>query len=225
MMIQVTNLTKTFRSGRGRVTAIRDLSLSIPGGCVAALMGKSGSGKSTLLNCMGGLDKPDQGEVICFGTSIQRLSTGRLCQFQRRHLGFVFQRGNLISYLTVAENIGLPLTLNHIGGAERRKRIEALLEAIDLQAAAKALPHELSGGETQRVSVARAIAHRPALLLADEPTANLDTVTGQRVVQLMLTLGEQTGCTILMATHDREISTIARMVIHLKDGSFIRKDA
>jgi ABC-type lipoprotein export system ATPase subunit len=223
-MIKVTNLTKTFQSGRGRVTAIRDLSLTVPGGCVAALMGKSGSGKSTLLNCMGGLDKPDQGAIVCFGTKIHRLSAGKLCRFQRRHLGFVFQRGNLLSYLTVAENIGLPLTLNGVGGAERRQRVEDLLEAIDLRAAAKALPHELSGGETQRVSVARAIAHRPALLLADEPTANLDTVTGQRVVQLMLALGAQTGCTILMATHDRELSAIAGMVIHLKDGSIIREN-
>lgn len=226
MMISVANLTKTFQSGRGRVTAIRDLSLSVPAGSVAALMGKSGSGKSTLLNCIGGLDKPDQGAVLCFGTKIHRLSAGKgkLCRFQRHRLGFVFQGGNLLSYLTVAENIGLPLTLNNIGGKERRQRIEALLEAIDLKSAATALPHELSGGEAQRVSVARAIAHRPALLLADEPTASLDTATGQRVVRLMLALGAETGCTILMATHDREIGAIASMVIHLKDGSVIRKE-
>lgn len=224
MMIEINDLTKTFQSGRGRVTAIRDLSLTVPAGAVAALMGKSGSGKSTLLNCTGGLDTADQGKIVCFGTNIHRLSTKALCRFQRSRLGFVFQRGNLLSYLTVAENIGLPLILNDISAKARCQRIDALLEAIDLKAAANALPHELSGGETQRVSVARAIAHRPALLLADEPTANLDTTTGQRIVQLMLALGAENGCTILMATHDPEISAIASQIIHLKDGSVIEED-
>jgi ABC-type lipoprotein export system ATPase subunit len=221
MMIEISSLTKTFQSGRGRVTAVCDASLTVPAGSVTALMGKSGSGKSTLLNLTGGLDTPDQGEVACFGTRIHRLSTRALARFQRSRLGFVFQRGNLLSYLTVAENIGLPLILNKISGQKRRQRTRALLEAIDLKAAANALPHELSGGETQRVSVARAIAHRPALLLADEPTANLDTATGQRIVRLMLALGAENGCTILMATHDQELGAIANQIIHLKDGSVI----
>lgn len=223
-MIVISHLTKTFRSGRGRVTAICDLSFSIPDGCVAAVMGKSGSGKSTLLNCMGGLEQPDRGDILCFDTPLHRLSSGQLCRFQRRQLGFVFQRGNLLSYLTVAENIGLPLILNGIGAAERRKRIDALLAAIGLESAAKALPHELSGGETQRVSMARAIAHRPRLLLADEPTANLDTAAGQCVVRLMQALGEENGCTIVMATHDREITAVASMRIELKDGKIVREE-
>ncbi|BBO83447.1 ABC transporter ATP-binding protein [Desulfosarcina ovata] len=217
-MIEVRNISKTFRSGRGVVNAINRVSITIRAGSIAAVMGKSGSGKSTLLNCVGGIDLPEKGEIHCFGTPVHRLSAKSLSRFQRRHLGFVFQRGNLLSYLTVAQNIGLPLALNGIGGKVRQARIEALLEAIDLLSAAGALPHELSGGETQRVSVARAIAHRPKLLLADEPTSNLDTATGDRIVQLMVGLAAQTGCTILMATHDRDLARFTEKIIELKDG-------
>ena len=223
-MIQLSHVTKTFRSGRGQVKAVTDVSLSIDTGRFAAIMGKSGSGKSTLLNCMGGLEMPDKGEILCFGTPIHRLTAANLSRFQRRHLGFIFQRGNLLSYLTVADNIGMPLTLNGIVGKVRDKRIKALLADIDLKSAATALPYELSGGETQRVSLARAIAHHPKLLLADEPTANLDTATGHRVVQLMRELGKDHGCTIIMATHDREITNIADPVIGLKDGQMLREE-
>ena len=223
-MIQLSHITKSFRSGRGQVKAIADVSLSVDTGRFAAIEGVSGSGKSTLLHCIGGLETPDRGEVLCFGTSIYQLTAAKLSLFQRRHLGFIFQRGNLLSYLTVAENIGLPLTLNGIAGTARAKRIEELLADIDLKPAAMALPHELSGGETQRVSVARAIAHHPKLLLADEPTASLDTATGQRVVQLMRDLGKDYGCTIIMATHDRDITDTADPVIGLKDGQVLRED-
>lgn len=223
-MIQLSHITKSFRSGRGQVKALSDISLSVDIGRFAAIEGVSGAGKSTLLYCIGGLEKPDRGEVRCFGTIIHRLTPSKLSLFQRRHLGFIFQRGNLLSYLTVAENIGMPLTLNGIVGKVRDKRIEALLSDIDLKSATNALPHELSGGETQRVSVARAIAHRPRLLLADEPTANLDTSTGRRVVQLMRDLAKDHGCTIIMATHDKEITDTAEPVIGLKDGQLIREE-
>lgn len=214
----VSHISKTFRSGRGQVNAVVDVSLKVPTGCFAAVMGKSGSGKSTLLNCIGGLEIPERGEILCFGTPINRLTAGALSHFQRHHLGFVFQRGNLLSYLTVAENIGLPLTLNGIVGAARTKRIDALLAEIDLETAAKALPHELSGGETQRVSVARAIAHHPKLLLADEPTANLDTTSGAQIAQLMRNMGREHGSTIIMATHDRDLIDSVDVVITIKDG-------
>ena len=223
-MIQLAHITKTFRSGRGQVKAISDVSLSVKTGRFAAVIGKSGSGKSTLLHCMGGLEMPDRGEILCFGTPIHRLTAPKLSLFQRRHLGFVFQRGNLLSYLTVAENIGLPLTLNGIVGKVRAKKIGSLLADIDLKDAAMALPHELSGGEAQRVSVARAIAHHPKLLLADEPTASLDTATGQRIVDLMRDLGKDHGCTIIMATHDPEITDTADPVIGLKDGQVVREE-
>ena len=222
-MITLIGVTKTFRSGRGRVDALVDVSMEVSTGGFAAIMGKSGSGKSTLLNCIGGLELPDQGEVCCFDTPINRLVPSRLSMFQRRHLGFVFQRGNLLSYLTVAENIGLPLTLNGVTGAAYTQRIQTLLEEIGLAGAAKALPHELSGGETQRVSVARAVAHRPRLLLADEPTANLDTGSGRRVVNLMRRLSVEDGCTIIMATHDRDIIHDADQILYLKDGKLMRE--
>jgi len=223
-MIQVANLTKTFQSGRGLVTAVADVSFELPTGCDAVLIGISGSGKSTLLNCTAGIERPSRGEIRCFGIPVHRLGARELCQFQRRDLGIVFQRGNLLSYLTVAENIGLPLILNGIGSAVRSRRIDALLDAIDLREAARALPHELSGGEIQRVSVARAVAHRPKLLLADEPTANLDTINGQRIVQLIRDLAAETGCTVLMATHDREIAAGAQRVLALKNGAVIKRE-
>jgi ABC-type lipoprotein export system ATPase subunit len=222
-VITLSDITKTFRSGRGRVDALVKVSLEVAAGGFAAIMGKSGSGKSTLLNCIGGLEAPDQGEIRCFETVVNRLAARQLSLFQRRHLGFVFQRGNLLSYLTVAENIGLPLTLNDVTGAERTRRIEALLEGIGLLEAARALPHELSGGETQRVSVARALAHRPRLLLADEPTANLDTDSGRRVVALLRRLSAEDGSTIIMATHDRDILNDVDQIIYLKDGTVTRE--
>ena len=223
-MIELFGITKTFRSGRGQVDAIADVSLRVATGDFAAVMGKSGSGKTTLLNCMGGLEMPDRGEILCWGTPINRLPARKLGLFQRRHLGFVFQRGNLLSYLTVSENIGLPLTLNGVTGADRTERIANLLTDIDLTAAARALPHELSAGETQRVSVARAMAHHPQLLLADEPTANLDTANGRQLVQLIRNLGTECGCTIIVATHDQDITGGADQFIGLRDGRVIRSD-
>lgn len=220
-MIGLSGITKSFQSGRGQVKAIVEVSLSVATGGFAAVMGKSGSGKTTLLNCIGGLEMPDEGEIHCFGTPINRLTAGELSLFQRRYLGFVFQRGNLLSYLTVSENIGLPLTLNGVVGVARTKRIASLLTDIDLTSAAQALPHELSGGETQRVSVARAIAHHPKLLLADEPTANLDSASGQQIVRLMRHLGKERGGTIIMATHDRDITDGVDLLIDLKDGQVV----
>lgn len=217
-MIVLSGLSKTFRSGRGYVEAITDISLSIPTGSFTVVVGKSGSGKSTLLNCIGGLEKPDQGEIFCFGKALHRLESSQLSRFQRRYLGFVFQFGNLLSYLTVEENIGVPLTLNGIVGKARAQRIASLLEAVGLTYAAKALPHELSGGETQRVSVARAVVHEPKLLLADEPTASLDSATGRETIQLMRRLGVRLDCTIIMATHDMEIINMADSIFRLKDG-------
>ncbi len=217
-MIRLSHIYKTFQSGRGRVEAITDISLSIPTGKFAAVVGKSGSGKSTLLNCIGGLESPDRGEIFCFDTPLHRLGAAQLGRFQRSQLGFVFQRGNLLSYLTVAENIGLPLILNGTVGKQRQDRIAALLDAIGLKPAAKAMPHELSGGETQRVSLARAIAHQPKLLLVDEPTASLDTATGCGIVEMMRRLAVDRDCTIIMATHDNDIIHLTDAVIQLEDG-------
>ena len=217
-MIQMQAVTKIFQSGRGRVIALNNVSLRVDTGIFAALVGKSGSGKSTLLNCIGGIEPPDEGEVKCFTVPIYSLSSHKLCLYQRKNMGFVFQRSNLLSYLTVADNIGFPLTLNNIFGTSRSKRIAELLDRTGLLAAAKALPHELSSGEMQRVAVARAIAHSPRLLLADEPTANLDTATGRQIVELMRDVCKDHNCTIIMATHDKEVTEKAEIIIPVKDG-------
>jgi ABC-type lipoprotein export system ATPase subunit len=222
-MIQLEAVTKVFRSGRGKIRALEDVSSTIAAGRFTAVVGKSGSGKSTLLNCIGGLEPPDKGTITCFGTAIYSLNARELSRFQRRELGFVFQLGNLLSYLTVAENIGFPLALNGVNGSLRSKKVDALLQRIGLPSAAKALPRELSRGEAQRVALARAIAHHPKILLADEPTASLDTATGQQAVQLMRDLGRDHQCTIIMATHDDDISAAADQVIRLKDGRIHHK--
>ena len=217
-MIRLQALTKVFRSGRGEIRALADVSATIEAGRFTAVIGKSGSGKSTLLNCIGGLEPPDKGSISCFGTAIYALGATELSRFQRREIGFVFQQGNLLSYLTVAENIGFPLALNGVGARLRSQKIDELLRRIGLPSAAKALPRELSSGEAQRVALARAIAHHPRILLADEPTANLDTATGRQAVQVMRDLGREHRCTIIMATHDDEIRAAADRVIRLKDG-------
>jgi ABC-type lipoprotein export system ATPase subunit len=224
-MIRLDTVTKVFRSGRGRVKALEEVTLSIESGRFAAVIGRSGSGNSTLLNCIGGLEAPDKGCIHCSGTAIYSLGAVELSRFQRREVGFVFQQGNLLSYLTVAENIGFPLALNGIGRKLREIRIEELLHRIGLQSAARALPRELSSGETQRVALARAIAHNPKILLADEPTANLDTATGREAVRLMRDLGQDHRCTIIMATHDKEITATADRIVHLKDGRIHREES
>ena len=192
-MIQLEGISKEFRSGRGRVLALSDVTFSFEKNSKVAIFGKSGSGKTTLLYCIGGLERPESGKVTCFGIDIHSLSEKALCIYQRKNLGFVFQHGNLFNYLTIFENIAFPLELN---GFERKtvvKRVSELLENIGLAEAGAALPHELSGGEVQRVSVARAIAHSPKVLLADEPTASLDSDTGRDLVQLMFNMGHLQG--------------------------------
>ncbi len=218
-MIRVESVTKEYRSGRGYVKALNEVSLNIEEGTITAITGKSGSGKTTLLNCIGGLESPEQGSVTCFGSNLSALSRKALCLFQRRHVGFVFQHGNLLSYLTVFENIAFPLALNGIEGKKKAKRIEALLHRIGLSKAGAALPHELSGGEIQRVSVARAMAHWPKMLLADEPTASLDSDTGRSLIRFMFEMGREQGCTIVFSTHDLEIIELADNRIYIRDGS------
>lgn len=220
-MIQLENISKAFRAGRGHIRALTDIHLALETGKIAAVVGKSGSGKTTLLNCIGGLERPEKGVVSCFGTDIYALSTKNLSLFQRKNIGFVFQYGNLLSYLTVFENIALPLRLNGIEGKQKELRVKELLEKVNLSNAEAALPRELSGGEIQRVSVARAIAHSPGLLLADEPRTSLDSVTGKNLVALMFEMGRNQKCTLIISTHDPEISELADQIIKIKDGKII----
>lgn len=217
-MIYLEGVTKEYRSGRGYVKALKGVSLNVQEGTVTAVTGKSGSGKTTLLNCIGGLERPEKGTVNCFGYELSSLSGKSLCLFQRRHVGFVFQHGNLLSYLTVFENIAFPLRLNGISGEKKTKRIDGLLQRIGLVEARAALPHELSGGEIQRVSVARAMAHWPKILLADEPTASLDSETGKNLIRFMFEMGREQKCTVVFSTHDQEIIDLADNRIYIRDG-------
>ncbi len=224
-MVEITGISKAYHSGRGRVQALTGISFRMEAGSNLALIGKSGSGKSTLINCIGGIEKPDSGKVLIKGREIQSLSDRALCLFQRQHVGFVFQRGNLLSFLTVSENIALPLNLNGIDAPTRNRRVSELLDLIGLPDIGAAMPHELSGGELQRVAVARAISHRPGLLLADEPTATLDSATGIGIMQMMIALTRDQGCTLVMATHDLELIGLADRSIRLRDGVIVENTA
>jgi len=223
-MIQLEGISKEYRSGRGRVLALSDVTFTFEKNSKVAVFGKSGSGKTTLLYCIGGLERPESGIATCFGVDIHSLSEKALCLFQRKNLGFVFQHGNLFNYLTIFENIAFPLELN---GFERKavvKRVSELLENIGLANAGAALPYELSGGEVQRVSVARAIAHSPLVLLVDEPTASLDSDTGRDLVQLMFNMGRDQGCTMIIATHDPDIINLADARLPIQDGKIETED-
>lgn len=220
-MIRVQNLGKAFRSGRRQVEALDGISCSVGQGEALAVVGKSGSGKTTLLNCIGGLERPDNGSVTCLDVDVHELSRRDLSMFQRAHLGFVFQFGNLLSYLTVYENIEFPLALNGVPRRERDKRVRALLEKVDLEDSTRALPAELSGGEVQRISFARAIAHRPQILLADEPTASLDSLTGHDLVKIMLDVVRDQTTSLIVTTHDPVVIELADSILHLRDGRIV----
>lgn len=222
-MIEAFNISKTFRSSSGNVSVLSDISFKLEKGEILTIIGKSGSGKTTLLNCLGGLDIPDSGRINCFGIDVNGLSERKRGLFQRKKLGFIFQSGNLLSYLTVFENVVFPLILNNYAKKDRAKRVATLLEMLELDLFAKAMPHELSGGQAQRVAFARAIAHSPEMLLADEPTASLDTQTGLNLIKLMYKVGRENNTTIIVSTHDNEIIKYADKTLHLIDGKIIGK--
>jgi ABC-type lipoprotein export system ATPase subunit len=222
-VINVNNISKKFRSGRGMVHALSNVSFSVDTGDTLIVIGKSGSGKTTLLNCLGGLERPDNGRINCFGTEIHLLSAKAMSLFQRKHMGFVFQYGNLLSYLTVSENIALPLVLNGIDGKKKETRVTELLKKIELTEAAKAMPNELSGGEVQRVAFARAIAHLPKILMADEPSASLDSETGLNLIRMMTDLSKAHQCTLVISTHDNEIIKLSDNILNLLDGKVPEK--
>jgi len=218
-MLDIIDISKQYVSGRGHVQALNGVSFSMEKGSNLALVGKSGSGKTTLMNCIGGIEKPDTGKVIFDGSELQSLPERALCLFQRRNIGFVFQHGNLLSFLTVAENIAFPLNLNGVNARAGNYRVAELLDFIGLPDIGDAMPFELSGGELQRVAVARAIAHKPGLLLADEPTANLDSATGIGIMKMMIDAARKENCTFIMATHDLELIALADQSIRLRDGA------
>lgn len=222
-MILLENISKEFRSGRGLVKAVDDVSLSIETNSTVILFGKSGSGKTTLLNCIGGLDRPDSGRVQILNIDLHSLNEKSLCLFQRENIGFIFQHSNLLNYLSVFQNIAFPLELNRYNKKQINKRVYELLDIIGLKGIGSAMPEELSGGEAQRVAFARAIAHSPKVILADEPTASLDSETGRDLVQFMFDMGKRQECIMVVATHDREIMSFASKKIEMRDGKLIKE--
>ena len=220
-MIRITEVTKAYASSRGLVPVVDGVSLSLDAGRSLALMGRSGSGKTTLLYLIGGLERPDSGQIFGLEQPLHSLTGNSLARFLRKNVGFLFQFGNLLSYLTVAENVAFPLRLNNAPAAQRDQRVQELLEKIGLASAAGALPRELSGGEIQRVAFARAVAHRPAILLADEPTSSLDSASAYNLMDLMFRVGRDEGRTTLVATHDPAVTALADRTLRLEDGKVV----
>lgn len=217
-VVQIKGLTRIYDEGGQRRKVLDDVALDIQRGEFFVMLGKSGSGKSTLLNLISGIDQPDSGQIFVNGIEITALDERRRTLFRRQHIGIVFQFFNLIPTLTVLENITLPVEL---GGGSRReveKRAYALLERVNLADRANAFPDKLSGGEQQRIAIARALVHEPQVVLADEPTGNLDEETGASVLQLLLELTRDAGKTLIMATHNPEIVPLADRVCRLHDG-------
>ncbi len=217
-MIQLKDLSKIYARGKAAVTVLSDVSFSVKKGELALILGKSGSGKTTLLNCIGGLDLPQKGSVNCFGIRVDKLSGRKRNNFRRQQLGFVFQSGNLITSLSARRNIEFPLILNKYSSARIQDRVAFLVNRLDLEDVADAMPSSLSRGQAQRVAFARGVAHGPGLLLADEPTASLDTRTGLELIRLMNALSKEEKITMIVATHDKEIIPFADLILHLSDG-------
>ncbi len=216
-LIQLTNVTKTFHAGEEDYPAVRGVSLAIEQGEFVAVMGPSGSGKSTLLSLVGGLSRPTEGTVSVDGIEIGRLGPNQLSDFRREYVGFVFQSFYLVPYLTALENVMLPLTVQPgLNGTASDAALDALRK-VSLDAKARRLPSQLSGGEQERVAIARAIVNRPPVILADEPTGNLDTRTGNHVLDMLQEL-RQEGHTIMMVTHNAENAKRAGRTIEIRDG-------
>jgi putative ABC transport system ATP-binding protein len=215
---RVENATRVYKIGKVETQALRGVSLSIENGEFTALVGPSGSGKTTLLQLIGCLDQPTSGKVFVNGKDVTGLNRNQRADMRRGTIGFIFQFFALIPTLNAYENIEMPLLLDHRSPADRKARINELLAAVDLADRAHHRPDQLSGGEQQRVAIARALATKPTLILADEPTANLDTKNGEQVMEIMTRLNKETGVTFVFATHDPRVIKYARRVITLRDG-------
>jgi putative ABC transport system ATP-binding protein len=217
-LIEARGLARNYSVGKVAVTALAQVDLEVPRGEFAALVGPSGSGKSTLLNLIGGLDRPSSGEIRVNGLSLGAATEPELVCYRRERVGFIFQSFNLLPTLTAVENVEAPMVLAEVARKDRRARATSLLESVGLGQRIRHKPNEMSGGEKQRVAIARALANNPALLLADEPTGNLDSRTGAAVLELLCTLVRKNGWTLVMVTHDPEIASRADRIIHLRDG-------
>jgi putative ABC transport system ATP-binding protein len=220
-LVTVRDLHRVFHRGGERIDVLQGVNLDIPAGDYLALMGPSGSGKTTLLNLIGGLDTPTGGSITVAGDRLDRMSGGRLSAWRARHIGFVFQLYNLLPVLTAARNVELPLLLTKLSKAERRKRVEVALSVVGLRERMNHYPRQLSGGQEQRVGIARAIVTDPTLLLCDEPTGDLDRKSGDEILDLLQALNEQHGKTIVMVTHDPHAAARAKRTLHLDKGVLV----
>jgi putative ABC transport system ATP-binding protein len=221
--VELRKVSKSYREGDLERVVLRDVSVTIASGEIAVLVGRSGSGKSTLLNVVAGIDRPTAGTVVVDGTDLTALGEQARTRFRRRHIGFVFQFFNLIPMLTVEENLLLPLDLNDRADAKGVARARELLERVGLDGRGDSYPERLSGGEQQRVAIARALIHEPALILADEPTGNLDAETAAGVLDLLDTLAREGGRTVLMVTHSREVIGVADRIFTIQRGALVEQ--
>ena len=224
-LVKILDLHKVYYRGSERIDVLQGVTLDIPEGDFLALMGPSGSGKTTLLNLLGGLDTPSSGSIEVSGDRIDRMSGGRLAAWRARHIGFVFQMYNLLPVLTAARNVELPLLLTKLSSAERKRRVQTALSVVGLGERAKHYPRQLSGGQEQRVGIARAIVTDPTLLLCDEPTGDLDRKSGDEVLELLQALNRDHGKTIVMVTHDPHAAQRARHTLHLEKGTLVTEAA
>jgi putative ABC transport system ATP-binding protein len=216
IVIESKNLVKTYQMGKILVEALRGVSIEIQRGEVIAIMGPSGSGKSTLMNLLGCLDRPTSGEYILDGETVSQLSDNKLATIRNRKVGFIFQSFNLLPRVSALENVELPLRysgLNH-----HRQRAKQALDAVGLSDRLKHRPSELSGGEQQRVAIARALVNNPAIVMADEPTGNLDSKSGREIMELLLSLNRERAMTVIIVTHDPAIASQTQRIVHLRDG-------
>ena len=222
-LVKVRDLHKVYYRGSEQIDVLQGIMLDIRSGDFLALMGPSGSGKTTLLNLIGGLDTPTKGSIEVAGDRIDTLSGGRLAAWRARHIGFVFQMYNLLPVLTAARNVELPLLLTKLGSAERKKRVQTALSVVGLAERSNHYPRQLSGGQEQRVGIARAIVTDPTLLLCDEPTGDLDRKSGDEVLNLLQTLNRDYNKTIVMVTHDPHAAERARRTLHLEKGLLVEE--
>jgi putative ABC transport system ATP-binding protein len=223
-MVRLAALSKRFTKGKETISIFDHLDLAIPRADFVAVMGPSGSGKTTLLNLLGGIDQPDGGEIHVAGHRIDALSEGELARFRAGNVGFIFQFYNLMPMLTAAQNVELPLLLTRLGRKDRAKRVETALSVVNLADRAKHYPREMSGGQQQRVAIARAIVSDPNLILADEPTGDLDRSSADEILGILQLLNRELGKTVVMVTHDPAAARYARRTWHLDKGSFVEKD-
>lgn len=223
--VKISNITKIYKSGSIEVKALEDISFTLKEGSFAAIVGPSGSGKSTLMNIIGTIDRPTEGEVYIDGVATSKMNGNELARFRSEKLGFVFQAFNLINGLDAEKNVELPLLMTSMAESQRKKKAEQLLTQLGLEKRLKLKPTQLSGGEQQRVAIARALINDPTLILADEPTGNLDTKSGDEVIKLLRKISANGKVTIIMITHNPDLTKYCDKIIYIKDGKIEKEEA